>query len=52
MKIELQGLTDHTVHRIIQIQREVLPTIAHRLPNGRLIIYFKWGCDGSGGHSI
>jgi len=44
--IPLQNLLDHTVQRIFQI-----PTIQIISQSYNFEMIYKWGCDGSGGHS-
>lgn len=48
VNISLQSLVDHTVSRLIEVQRDVFENI-NDLSN--LNILFKWGFDGSSGHS-
>lgn len=50
-EVELQGLLDLTVRRIIQLQSEVLLHIPKNMYNNIHLIS-KWGCDGSSGHSL
>lgn len=43
----MQNLVDHTAKRLVKLQKEVL-----ELYNcNELILSYKWGCDGSSGHS-
>lgn len=47
----MQALLNHTVERILFLQRDVLDTLSvENVKNMHLI--FKWGCDGSSGQSI
>lgn len=53
-EIKLQGLLDHTTHRIIQLQEEVIHAYMEDVegdPNVLTFIY-KWGIDGSSNQSI
>lgn len=45
-KIKLQSLLDHTVTRLLMLDSINLPG-----GDARLILYCKWGCDGSSGQS-
>ena len=49
-QVQLQDLLDLTIRRLITVQHEVL----QRVPEGVTTInaIYKWGLDGSGGHSI
>jgi len=50
-EVTLQALLDHTVERILFLQRDVLDTLSvENVKNMHLIC--KWGCDGSSGQSI
>lgn len=46
-EVTLQNLVDHTTNRLFKQQKEVLKQ--HKC--GKLILSYKWGCDGSSGHS-
>lgn len=48
--IQLQSLLDLTTKRLVQVQTEIL----EQLPTGinEINMIYKWGLDGSGGHSI
>lgn len=50
-RILVQSLLDHTIKRLFEVQQEV---ISLHLPADVFVIdvYYKWGLDGSGGHSI
>jgi len=49
--VKLQALLDHTVDRILFLQKDVISTLTpDNVRNLRL--YCKWGCDGSSGHSL
>lgn len=50
-EIKLQALLDHTVNRIIEMQKDVLLSLQTNLCS-KLILISKWGCDGNSGHSI
>lgn len=46
----MQALLDHTARRILQTQVEVIKSLPQdKVEN--LTLIFKWGCDGSSGHS-
>lgn len=49
-RIPLQDLLDLTIQRLVQVQLEVL----QRMPSDitTVDVMYKWGLDGSGGHSI
>lgn len=49
-EIKLQALLDHTVNRIIEMQKDVLLSLRPNLWSKLILI--KWGCDGSSGHSM
>lgn len=49
-EILLQSLVDHTVTRLSITQNDILRQNIENLSDG-LTIIFKWGCDGSSGHS-
>lgn len=44
-KVKMQALLDHTVERILNINS------INRTSSNELILYSKWGCDGSSGQS-
>lgn len=44
-KVKLQDLLDHTIARILQIDG------VYKVGNTHLMLYSKWGCDGSSGQS-
>lgn len=48
VEIELQHLIDHTVQRLCSYLGEVIDSVTDK----NLVLYFKWGCDGSSGHSL
>lgn len=49
-EVSLQGLVDHTAERLItSLVNEI--TTSTNSPNLELNLTFKWGCDGSSGHS-
>lgn len=49
--VPLQDLLTHTAERLTQVQAEVI--LQNISENSNIIeIYYKWGLDGSGGHSI
>lgn len=50
-EIRLQALLDHTINRIIEMQKDVLLSLPANLWS-KLILISKWRCDGSSGHSI
>lgn len=50
-RIPLQNLLDHTVTRLFEVQQEVFSL--HLPPEVYEVnVYYKWGLDGSGGHSL
>lgn len=49
-EVTLQGIVNHTVTRLALFQRDVLIQYVKDLEDG-LTMIFKWGCDGSSGHS-
>lgn len=50
VEIELQDLIDHNVRvqRLCSYLEEVIASVT----DNNFILYFKWGCDGSSGHSL
>ena len=51
-EITLQGLLDHTIRRLILVQKDVLVQIEHVQNEPlHLKLMIKWGCDGASGHS-
>ncbi|EFN78616.1 hypothetical protein EAI_09019, partial [Harpegnathos saltator] len=51
-EIKLQSIIDCTVKRLIKIQEAVINSVLSDLCNNSLLLICKWGCDGSGGHSL
>lgn len=49
-EVELQALVDHTSQRIYESQKEVFQSLPES-SSKKFTIQYKWGCDGSGGHS-
>lgn len=50
-RIPIQKVLDHTVTRLFEVQKEVISL--HLPPEVfEIDVYYKWGLDGSGGHSI
>ena len=49
-EVQLQALVDHTCNRIYETQKEVFQSLPDSFSK-RGTIQYKWGCDGSGGHS-
>lgn len=49
-EVTLQGIVNHTITRLVLFQKDVLIQHAKDLEDG-LTMIFKWGCDGSSGHS-
>lgn len=47
-EVKLQGLLDHTASRLLQVQRDV---IVSQVNITSLHLIYKWGFDGSSGHS-
>lgn len=48
-KVQLQSLVDKTVTRLVMVQEDVL--IQEAESEDSLTTIYKWGCDGSAGHS-
>lgn len=48
--VPLQSLLDHTVERILTLQFEVIRNLRDETVEN-LVLYVKWGCDGSSGQS-
>lgn len=46
-EIALQSLVDHTAKRLLKQQKEIL----QQCKSVELTLFYKWGCDGSSGHS-
>lgn len=46
-EVPLQDLVDHTACRIVKLQKEVINNFSCT----ELTLIYKWGCDGSSGHS-
>lgn len=46
-EVPLQDLVDHTACRILKLQKEVIEEFNYT----ELTLIYKWGCDGSSGHS-
>ena len=46
-EVSLQSLVDHTVRRIVELQKECFVNINE----DPITAIYKWGCDGSSGHS-
>lgn len=46
-EVPLQNLVDHTVSRIVESQKEVFKNLSEK----QITAIYKWGCDGSSGHS-
>jgi hypothetical protein len=50
-RIPLQNLFDHTIARLVEVQQEVICLhLPVEVPT--IDVFYKWGLDGSGGHSI
>lgn len=49
-EVSLQALLDATARRLCEVQYAVLQPLVEA-GNNEFILYSKWGCDGSGGHS-
>ena len=47
-EVSLQALLDHTITRLLSAIENVL---ASANLTSELTMFFKWGCDGSSGHS-
>lgn len=50
-EINLQSLLNHTIHRLVTAQIEVLESRIEDYDPTSISIIFKWGCDGASGHS-
>ena len=48
--VELQGLLDHTLKRILPVQLEVIESLPDESLS-ELNFILKWGCDGTSGQS-
>lgn len=49
-KVSLQGLLDHTIERLVLLQKNVIDTLDNE-EISNLTLIAKWGYDGSSGHS-
>lgn len=49
-EVRLQALVNHTTQRLVLLQKDVLEQNISELKNG-ITLFYKWGCDGSAGHS-
>lgn len=49
-KIPLQDLLNHTISRLVLVQAEVFERVSNITTH--VDVFYKWGLDGSGGHSI
>ena len=49
-KVSLQGLLDHTIERLVLLQKNVIDTLDNE-EISNLTLITKWGFDGSSGHS-
>lgn len=50
-EVGLQALVDHTVRRIVEVQKEVITKAITESSIRTFNMTYKWGCDGSSGHS-
>ncbi|KAF2905648.1 hypothetical protein ILUMI_00526 [Ignelater luminosus] len=52
-EVELQSLIDHTITRLVSVQYDVIKQSLETMDISALpiLVIFKWGCDGSSGHS-
>lgn len=51
-EVKVQSMVDHTVRRIIDVQKDVFEQSLTSSPEGQYVeMTYKWGCDGSGDHS-
>lgn len=50
-EIKLQSLLNHTAQRLVSVQSEVLEHVMASETLKNITITYKWGCDGSSGHS-
>jgi len=46
-KIKVKDLLDHTTHRIIQLQEEVIDAYVENIDSDVLTFVYKWGIDGT-----
>ena len=49
-EVSLQAILNHTVERLLLVQKPVVDTLDKHELNS-LILYSKWGFDGSSGHN-
>lgn len=49
VEVTLQGLLNHTAERLIELQETVIDSLG--ITNSNVVLYSKWGFDGSSGHS-
>jgi len=49
-EVGVLALLDHTINRILSIQKEVIQTLSAEILEN-LTLICKWGCDGTSGHS-
>lgn len=52
VQIPVQDILDHTVQRLSHVQQDVLLLHHDHAKNSTIKVIYKWGLDGSGGHSI
>lgn len=52
MQIPVQDILDHTVQRLAYVQQDVLLIHHDHTKNSPIKVIYKWGLDGSDGHSI
>lgn len=52
VQIPVQDILDHTIHRLADVQKDVLHIHHDHEENLPIEVVYKWGLDGSGGHSI
>lgn len=49
--IKVQSLLDHTTHRIIQVQEEIIDAYIEDIDFDVLTFVYKWGIDGTSNQS-
>ncbi|KAI4465067.1 aspartyl/lysyl-trna synthetase [Holotrichia oblita] len=52
VQIPVQDILDHTIQRLAHVQQDVLLLHHDHEKNSAIKVVYKWGLDGSGGHSI
>lgn len=52
VQIPVQDILDHTIQRLAHVQQDVFLLHHDHDKNSAIKVLYKWGLDGSGGHSI